>query len=600
MNTIRYFTALTSVIALAACSNEEFDSDVFNSDPNAVLITATIGDLTQTRSNPVGATESDRTRFNAGDRISVKAEGQDAVTYTLRMEDAVWTPDAGKYLKWNATSEIFSAYYPADTYDGTQTTVPTDQHEEEHIAQADYMKCEAVVRYKSEGTVQLPMQRQTARVVISEINWGEQYGSDMQHIFDITLADGVSGDITPYKSGDGKYYALLMPGNGTTDETFIKITIGDGNTEDSKENLTVKDIPVLEAGYSYTCTLKIGKDKASISSVEVTDWQTGYIIENNNEGTTEEYFGYTVTIDENGVATYTVEELRGLMNLNVLMTTDVTEEKMKSNITLGGRFTLTGENNWTPIGTENLPYNGTFNGNNLPITGLHIESDSEYQGLFGCIGKDGVVRSTWLYNCHVSGKAHVGGIVGKNEGTIEDSNVQTTSSNTLLIKASEQNAGIIAGSNLGGTITGCWMTAYSTSKMTVEANDAETSRNAGGVVGYNGDGGVITQCFIWSLGEGAISVNASVSAGGVVGYNENGEVSGSGSYNEDNGTILITAGSNVGGVAGRNGNGTTYTGNVIACLVFRTSVAGKNNVGGIVGWNGYAGQMVRVILTLLN
>ncbi len=282
MKALRYFTAAVALVALAACNEEDMDLGGFGTDPNAVQITAGVG-APFTRSNPVGTTEADRTKFNAGDRISVKAEGQDAVTYTLTT--GVWTPEGGKYLKWNAASETFSAYYPADIYDGTQTSVPADQHEEGHIAQADYMKCEGVVRDKSEGAVSLTLSRQTARIAISPIRWAEQYGADMQHIFSLVLCDGVSGDIKPYKAGSGTYYALLMPGNGAADETFIKVTVWDGNTEASRQDLIVKGIPALEAGKSYECSLTLGKELLTVSSITVKDWNTAELIEGEGQAT---------------------------------------------------------------------------------------------------------------------------------------------------------------------------------------------------------------------------------------------------------------------------------------------------------------------------
>ncbi len=271
-----------ALISLAACRKD--DRGDFNTDPNAVRITAAISSPF-TRSNPVGTTEADRIKFNEEDRISVKPEGQDAVTYTLTT--GVWTPEGGKYLKWNADSEIFSAYYPAGTYDGTQTTVPADQHEEGHIAQADYMKCEGVVRDQSEGAVSLMLSRRTARIAISRIRWEEQYGADMQHIFSLVLCDGVSGDIKPYKAGSGTYYALLMPGSGAADETFVKLTVWDGNTEASKQDLIIKGIPALEAGKSYECSLTLGKELLAISSVTVMDWTSGGVI-GDDENLTEE------------------------------------------------------------------------------------------------------------------------------------------------------------------------------------------------------------------------------------------------------------------------------------------------------------------------
>ncbi len=285
MKAIRYILAAAALTCFASCQKDDFGC--FSSDPDAVQITATVGDLAQTRVNPVGSTEEDRTTFAEGEKINVSADSQDAVTYKL--ESGVWKPDQDTYLKWNTASMTFNAYYPVDKYNGTQTTVHATQNNLAEIKLADYMKAENIVWDKSNGSVEFVMQRQTARVVISEIKWGNQYGSDMRICPDgLTLSDGVSGDIVPYMD-NGTYYALLMPGNEKVDETFIKITVWDGENDASKETLIVKDIPALEAGYSYECTLTIGKDKVEISSVTVEDWATGGILID-GEGLTEEFF----------------------------------------------------------------------------------------------------------------------------------------------------------------------------------------------------------------------------------------------------------------------------------------------------------------------
>ncbi len=286
MKAYKYITLAATALLLIAC-NKDSELSTFASDPNAVHIQATIGTLQQgpwrkPASNPTGE-ETIATQFNAGDKIYVSSGSQFAV---YGFDGANWTSViSDQYLIWNTTSQTFSAYYP-ETYRGSGN-VPQEQDTDKLLAAADYMKCENIVRDKSEGAVQLELSRQTARIVISQIRWEEQYGSDMQNIFSITLCDGVSGDIKPYKAGNGTYYALLMPGNGAADETFIKITVWDGNTVDSKEDLIVRGIPALEAGYSYECTLTLGKAVASLSSVTVEDWTDGGLL-GGEENMTEE------------------------------------------------------------------------------------------------------------------------------------------------------------------------------------------------------------------------------------------------------------------------------------------------------------------------
>ena len=74
---------------------------------------------------------------------------------------------------------------------------------------------------------------------------------------------------------------------------------------------------------------------------------------------------------------------------------------------------------YSPIGTLSAPFTGTYDGNGYQIDGLKIESDRQYQGLFGV--NNGTIRNVVLGgNCYVEGSAFVGGIAGRNNGIIED------------------------------------------------------------------------------------------------------------------------------------------------------------------------------------
>ena len=75
---------------------------------------------------------------------------------------------------------------------------------------------------------------------------------------------------------------------------------------------------------------------------------------------------------------------------------------------------------WTPIGNEDHLYTGTFDGNGKTISGLYIDSDADYQGLFGYLGTSGINTGT-VQNLSVSGSVsgsdHVGGVVGQTAAT---------------------------------------------------------------------------------------------------------------------------------------------------------------------------------------
>ena len=89
MKTIKIMKRLmgcaAAILALTACSESEDLLAAYHSDSKAVHITAQVGKASAdgfTRSNPMGTAE-EQAKFNENDEISVKADGQDAVTYKL-------------------------------------------------------------------------------------------------------------------------------------------------------------------------------------------------------------------------------------------------------------------------------------------------------------------------------------------------------------------------------------------------------------------------------------------------------------------------------------------------------------------------------------
>ncbi|WP_312649052.1 InlB B-repeat-containing protein [Aminipila sp.] len=71
---------------------------------------------------------------------------------------------------------------------------------------------------------------------------------------------------------------------------------------------------------------------------------------------------------------------------------------------------------WTPIGTQEHPFQGNFNGDYHTITNLKIhEPEKDNQGLFGYVSyttREPSVRNLYLEDVTVIGKCNVGGIIG--------------------------------------------------------------------------------------------------------------------------------------------------------------------------------------------
>lgn len=291
MKATKYISIAAAILALAACSNEE-ELTSYQTDPDAVRFAVSVGEgIAISRSNPIDEDDAKRTTFNAGDVVTISAAGQ-PVNYTLGSDGTSWTPEADKYLTWDAANVTFSAYYPGNT-DGVSMdgfTLPADQSSEANIQKADYMtvtKTEARPATGRELT-SLALERRTARIIVKIGGFGDQFaGTPAPKVSDVkinsaksSLTDATVTPVTPFATGNGgatsTYTALVIPGNANATAGFITLKVG--NTD-----LTVRGIPAAAAGHSYTYTLTVGKDAVSIASVTVNDWTTGKVITGDTE-----------------------------------------------------------------------------------------------------------------------------------------------------------------------------------------------------------------------------------------------------------------------------------------------------------------------------
>ena len=272
---------LMGVVGLlfAGCSSEDDILSSFHNDPNAVHITAEVGKASAdgfTRSNPLGNSQKQK-QFNENDEISVKADGQEAVTY--KFNDTEWVPQSGKFLKWESDEMNFTAYYPA-SFDGN-ITQPTEYTSEKSLADADFMSYKDKQSNKNGNTLTLTMNRLMARVVVEIAGFNNQYAEN-------TPVNSVSiCGVTAYKHEDGKFYALIKPCSNQDDQEFLSLRVGEGNTE------TLKRIPALDAGKSYTYNLTVGKNKVVVTGITVADWTEGTTLGGKAELDTRPYLTFT-------------------------------------------------------------------------------------------------------------------------------------------------------------------------------------------------------------------------------------------------------------------------------------------------------------------
>ncbi len=300
--------AFAVIAMLAACSTD--DEQSANTAANEVKIAATVGgNSIFTRSNPVG-TEAEQQNFNEGDAISVTTEGK---TVVYKKTGEVWAPaNAGDYLVWTGNAQAFEACYPEKADESTTNSfsvgyVSADQSTVDKIEKSDYMISRETIEkayIPSDRQLTLNFERQTARVIVKVSGFGDEFKDlnptlsavEVYSKLKVPAGDGDSyAAIKTYKkeeSGNNMFYALVSPGDANSTEKFLKLTVtyNDGevvNPTQTKE-LYVTGIPALDKAMSYTYDVKIGKDKATIGSVSVTDWGPGDDITGGDAVTTTE------------------------------------------------------------------------------------------------------------------------------------------------------------------------------------------------------------------------------------------------------------------------------------------------------------------------
>ena len=263
----RMMSLAAAILALSACSESDDILSSFHNDPNAVHITAEVGKASAdgfTRSNPLGDAQTQQ-KFNKDDEISVKADGQEAVTY--KFNGTEWIPQDSKFLKWESDEMNFTAYYPA-SYNGGEITQPQKYDSEDDLADADFMSFSDSKTKPQDNTLTLTMKRKMARVVVQIDGFNDQYaGATVNSINSLSICG-----VKAYKHNDNKFYALIKPCEAQDGKEFLSLNVGESNTE------TLTKIPKLDAGKSYTYQLTVGKNKVVVTGITVADWTEGTTI----------------------------------------------------------------------------------------------------------------------------------------------------------------------------------------------------------------------------------------------------------------------------------------------------------------------------------
>ena len=517
--TIHTSATLALLLALAACTQDEAGFLPEGAEGTPIVFTAT--GLSPAATATAGTRAPVDGNWEGVQSVAVLMDGTvKAYNVTPSISDntsATLTSDEPYY--WTNHDNItVTAWWP---YTAGETTPPAVKVAADQSARKDFEGSDLIVAEEqtvSYGNPTLRFTHRTARVTVILTDYTEE--QMFVWLTGLSTENGNPAVIAPHDKGGDTYTALVAPQSVATGTAFITCKFTNGKVFVYK----MKNDADWQAGkeYTYTVSLAAAEDP-----------------------------GYTVSEDGK---TYTVTSAEGLKAV-----ADIANNgNLGINITLTENINLT-DIDWTPIGTYDKPYTGTFDGGGkYTITGLTVTGSNDYVGLFGRIGSGGAVKNVILTEVNVTAGTSVGGIAGQNDGTVENCSVNGT-----VTGRGFTDTGGIVGTNYG-TISGC------SAEGTVTG-----SVNVGGIAGGSYLGVTIVGCYSSAAVEGYSTV------GGVVGSLGNNS-SLMASYSTGNVTVTSTDGSFVGGVVGINSQGT-----VTGCYHATGSItnSGGDRIGGIVGDN---------------
>ncbi len=552
------------IVLLAACTHAP-EPDTLSNRPMQVQATlaagtSAISTLALTIDNPVNPAYSYTNLKLVSSGAALRPEGDiQPLWQNGRQEVTVsaWAP----YLEGDITSP-YPFCVAAD-----QTTIEAREASDflwaKELVDPDGDQTDKHITCSEEGILHIGLQHTMSKLVV-RCTLGNELGDatiqnvaikNMENACLLDLEAGttqtpttsVKKDIFAHKEANTTYAALFPP---QQTPFAIMVEMSDGRTF-IHENAAFD----FQAGWAYTISLNIGKEKVEINGeVTLSDWEYG---ESLGEGqATNDYMVY-----HNGFGSvYHIYTLKGLLEVNkILSAPDVTADMLKANLILYDDFVLPApadgqKSNWNVLGSEWKPFTGDVEGNNHTIYGLVIDSTGYDIGMFGDIS--GGIRNLTLVGCQIKGNGHVGGFVGYRIGSntvqIENCIVKATKEYPVVIESTDCNVGGIVGSNMCDELVNCSLICEKDASITIKGI-GEAAYNVGGIAGRNCSG-TTTGCKVINNGGKIEITNADADY--------------------------------VAGLIGRIEN------QLHSCSVSGATITGRNHVGGLIGYLDEIGRVL--------
>ncbi len=244
---------------------------------------------------------------------------------------------------------------------------------------------------------------------------------------------------------------------------------------------------------------------------------------------------------------------------------------------------------FNPIGGSTTQFTGNYDGQDYNIENLTINRDDKYFiGFFGYT-ISATIENLGVINVDINGEVHVGGLVGRNDGSSSISNCYTTGN----VNGIGQNVGGLLGMNNDNSIvSNCYSTAVVSGDDDVggligdndESSSVSNCYSTGNVSGIDGIGGLIGENDV----ESSVSICYSTGdvsgddyIGGLVGVNMDGTIT------QSYATGFVTGDHDIGGLIGFNDFNTNESAIISECYAtgnVTSTISGSNDrIGGFIG-----------------
>ena len=216
--------------------------------------------------------------FTEGDKVGLYIYGEQTRQVILTMEDGQWTPKLLKSELGSGTVRL-SAYYPAREDVSPETNLHTHRVDTDQTGDgyedSDLLWSHLDIEQEdiTGDVIEMPFEHGMHRLSINISSDGGSLPDDLtvtvrnitEGSFDLSTGgidtpSGTMEDITPRILSEGKYSAILFPGDlGAYAEGWVEISAG-GKTSVYKAPATIGESSVLESGKETVLNLRLKSD----------------------------------------------------------------------------------------------------------------------------------------------------------------------------------------------------------------------------------------------------------------------------------------------------------------------------------------------------